>query len=269
MSAALIKQNVVDVFVFALIALLLARGRVAGIRGKAAAFIAASLSVLVVALAWAATRGTSPAGLWDAVVVFRLHASGLIGSAASEATPERLAHLARAFVTSGAAAILVVTGSVLVADRHRRRERFARRTSTVDGGPFDLMWPTLGMVAWELCGVALGGSYWLHYLIATVPGLVLLVITTVRHRPECWRWTGGVLAYAAVAAVAGVVALAVGGVPEPSHDLQVERYLADHAAAGDTGVVAFGDAAMLRGAGLRSPYPLIWSLPVRVRDPRR
>jgi hypothetical protein len=33
-------------------------------------------------------------------------------------------------------------------------------------------------------------------------------------------------------------------------------------------VVAFGDPALLDGAGLRSPYPLLWSLPVRVRDPQ-
>ena len=114
--------------------------------------------------------------------------------------------------------------------------------------------------------VAAGGSYWLHYLVGTVPGLVLTVAAVARHRPARLRWTAAVLAYAAVVAVASAVALAV-RVGEPSTDVQVENYLAAHARPGDTGVVAFGNPALLQGAGLSSPYPELWSLPVRVRDP--
>jgi hypothetical protein len=50
-------------------------------------------------------------------------------------------------------------------------------------------------------------------------------------------------------------------------DEAVERYLAAHARPGDTGVVAFGDPVLLQASGLASPYPQLWSLPVRVRDP--
>ena len=36
---------------------------------------------------------------------------------------------------------------------------------------------------------------------------------------------------------------------------------------GQTGVVAWGHPEILANAGLVSPYPELWSLPVRVRDP--
>ena len=45
-------------------------------------------------------------------------------------------------------------------------------------------------------------------------------------------------------------------------------YLAAHARPGDTAVVAFGTPNILPGAGLQSPYPQLWSLPARVRDPQ-
>jgi len=33
-------------------------------------------------------------------------------------------------------------------------------------------------------------------------------------------------------------------------------------------VVGFGNPAILENAGMASPYPQLWSLPVRVLDPR-
>ena len=32
-------------------------------------------------------------------------------------------------------------------------------------------------------------------------------------------------------------------------------------------MVAFGDPVLLQASGMASPYPELWSLPVRVRDP--
>jgi hypothetical protein len=48
----------------------------------------------------------------------------------------------------------------------------------------------------------------------------------------------------------------------------VVSYLEDHAEPGDTATVAFGRPNILAQTGLRSPYPQLWSLPVRVLDPR-
>ncbi|MFC6341554.1 hypothetical protein ACFP8W_06165, partial [Nocardioides hankookensis] len=44
-------------------------------------------------------------------------------------------------------------------------------------------------------------------------------------------------------------------------------WLDDHVRPGDTSVVAFGGPNILQATGMRSPYPDLWSLPVRVHDP--
>ncbi len=45
-------------------------------------------------------------------------------------------------------------------------------------------------------------------------------------------------------------------------------WLEDHARPGDTATVLYGGPDILQAAGLTSRYPELWSLPVRVRDPR-
>ncbi|HWJ80635.1 MAG TPA: hypothetical protein VNS55_00255 [Nocardioides sp.] len=265
MSAALVKQNVVDVFVFAVVALVLARRRVARPWVRAAAFATGSLGALAVVVGAAATRGTSPAELWDAIVVFRLQASAVIGSSASSATPQRMSELGAAFVVSGAALLLVVTAVVALAGAAGRR-RQAWASSAPQSVARDLTWPTLAMVAWELCGVVLGGSYWLHYLTGLVPGLVLLlVLVRVRHR---WAVVvAGCVGYAVLACAVAWTQLATAPVAVSS-DAEVATYLRDHAAPADGVVVAFGHPGIVAASGLTSPYEHLWSLPVRVRDPR-
>lgn len=44
-------------------------------------------------------------------------------------------------------------------------------------------------------------------------------------------------------------------------------YLRTHGSPVETGVVAFGQPQILRGAGLEPAYEYLWSLPARVRDP--
>jgi hypothetical protein len=55
--------------------------------------------------------------------------------------------------------------------------------------------------------------------------------------------------------------------PSPGPDAVV-GWLRRHARSTDTVVVAFGHADYLADTGLASPYTELWSLPVRVRDPR-
>jgi hypothetical protein len=248
-AAALIKQNVLDVFVVAIVLALARRRREPRLHRWLPAFAGGAVAVVVAALAVAAVQGTSPTALWDAVVVFRWHAATVIGSSASAATTQRLLHLLRAFAVSGAAAVLVA-GVVLLAPR-----RTAAR------------WPVLALVVWELCGIAAGGSYWLHYLTGLVPGLVLLATLA----PGTGRWrqrvVAVVLAYVAVMSAVGWARQ----VAAPAHvtpDAQVATYLRDHADRADGVVVAFGHPDIVAGSGLSSPYPQLWSLPVRVDDPR-
>lgn len=248
MSAALVKQNAVDVFVLAAVLLLTRRGRSAlGARG-AGALAAGGLAVLGAATGGAAGLGTSPRGLWDAVFVFRFEASAVISSSASPATSERMDRLTSVFVTSGAAALLVVLLLLMLIDRSS-----------------PLTWPAVALAGWELVGVALGGSYWWHYLTGLVPGLVLLVALAGRLRLR--SLVAAVLAYVLI--VNPVTLAQWTDLPDDgSSEEQAAAYLRAHAEPSDGVVVAFGHAEIVAASGLSSPYPYLWSLPVRVRDPR-
>lgn len=257
-AAMLVKQNEIDVFVFLGVALLLAR-RQRGIRATAldlAVTAGGALAVLAVVMADAAGKGTGLTALWDAVVTFRLQASATIHSSASTATATRLHHLLLALLVSGA--------PLLVVQLLRRI-----RTPTPAGTP-RMVWPTLAMLSWEAVSVLGGGSYWLHYLVVFVPGLVLTVavvsVTPLQRRVSASARP--VLAYAcAVTAVAcGFLGTPLGS--HPSGDAQVEAWMSVHARPGDSAVVAFGHPDILAATGMRSPYPDLWSLPVRVHDPR-
>ncbi|NYJ00431.1 hypothetical protein HNR19_001129 [Nocardioides thalensis] len=254
-----LKQSTVDVFLAAVMAAVvlarLGRWRRAGLLLGCVA--AAGLAVTAASVAWAASRGTDPVALWHAVVTFRADAAAVISEAAPTVNDGRAAGLVLAFAGSGALGLLVATSR-------------GRRTSEPDAAdPPAFRAITLTVVVWELVAVALGGSYWLHYLVATVPGLVLLAAVAARERTRL-RLLVGVVAYGAAATVLANVATAVpAGVTSPSaeDEVAVAAYLRESARPGDTGVVAFGSPWILREAGLESPYPLLWSLPVRVLDP--
>ena len=252
-SAALVKQNVVDVFVFALVALLVAHRQVERPAARAAAFTSGAVGTLAVAMVAAAAQGTSPAGVWNAIVVFRFHATAVIGSSASSATPERMHSLIEAFLASGAAAVLVMTAVLALREAVRRTQPLAV--------------PALVLVAWELVGVACGGSYWLHYLTGLVPGLVLLVAIARASRRWVTLLFTGVVSYVVLAAAVVWIDVANTPVGETS-DAQVESYLRAHAEPSDGVVVGFGHPGIVAGSGLSSPYEHLWSLPVRVNDPR-
>jgi hypothetical protein len=264
-GAALIKQNVVDVFVFAAVAATLLRGRGLRLGRRVAWFAGGAVATLGVAVAGAATRGTSPAGLWDAIVVFRLRALGVIGTSASENTHQRMVHVALAFLGSGAAVLLLVTVALVLHRGLQRRPTAAGTDPRPAVLPRWLAWAALAMVAWELCGVVLGGSYWLHYLTGLVPGLALLVALVGRAPGVARRVVAACLAYTLAAALVVWTQHAVAS-PTVSSDTQVETYLRSHAAPADTMLVAFGHPNIVASTGLSSPYPNLWSLPVRVRD---
>jgi hypothetical protein len=232
----------------------------------ALAFAAGAATVLVAALAGASVRGTSPTGVWDAVVWFRLRATDVIGSSASPATSQRLGHLALAYLCSGAAVVLVVT-AVTVLRQAVRRDDTGAPSAVSEPLSGLLAWPALAMATWELVAVALGGSYWLHYLTGTVPGLAVL-LAVVRPRPPARRLLGLAVGYTVVASAAVSVYVHAAGPASTPPDAEVERYLHGHAATTDGVVVAFGHPDIVAGSRLHSPYEYLWSLPVRVRDPR-
>jgi hypothetical protein len=243
--AVLVKQNFVDVFVFGMVLLVGRRSR----WGQLGALVAGGLGGLVAGCALAAIRGTSPADLWDALVVFRLRADGLIGTSADTATSERFGHVLLALLASGA--VFVVLAFAWLAVRRLRDP---------------LVLATIALLGWELFGVVAGGSYWLHYLIGLIPGLVLAV-GVLEVEPGRFRAAARSLtSYAVIAAVVSTIAWQLDAPADSTSD-RVSRWLAGQVRDGDTGVVLYGNPDLLWNAGLTSPYEELWSLPVRVRDP--
>ena len=252
-AAAMVKQNEVDVLLALVVLVVAGRAdrRAGSVLRDLAAAAAGGALLGVVVLGWAATRGTGPLGLWDAVVVFRAHAAGVLGASPSAAATARLHRTLLALLVSGAWVFPVL---LLAGWRALGRGPAAR-----------LRRPAVALVGWELVAVLAGGSYWLHYLVCLVPGTVLCV-ALLAQAPGATR--AGLrlgLAWAAAVAVVG----AAGHLQEPApapKDPATLHWLDEHARPGDTAMVAWGHADLQRATGMASPYEELWSLPVRVRD---
>ena len=245
--AVLTKQSQLDVFVVALVLAAASPGAPCCSLGVALG----ALFTLLWAVQVSASLGTSAGDLFDALVTFRREAAEVIAESATGTTPRRLAGMLGALVASAAPFVAV---GLLV-----------RLRGPATYGVRDLRWPAVALLGWELVVVLLGGSYWLHYLMGLVPGLVLLAAAAAQRRLEAGPTL--VLPYAAalvstVAAIGYVVA-----VPIDRPEAPVIDYLQAESSPGDTAIVAFGGANILRETGMTSPYEHLWSLPVRVRDP--
>ena len=260
-SAMAVKQNAVDVFVVT--AVVLALRSWSGRRRQAlrigVCFGVGAITALGLLLGLAQWRGTGPGGLWDAVVTFRFQAAAVIHHSASAATHARMLTLIGAAFLSVAPFLVGV-----LAIQASRRPAAVRPGSAA--AP-DLRWPALALLAWEVVSIAGGGSYWLHYLIVLVPGMVLLAAAAAQ-RPVSLRLAGGALTALAVASACITTVSAAHGARALTSDARVSAYVRAHARPGDSMVVAFGHPNILWDVGLPSPYPQIWSLPVRVRDSR-
>lgn len=256
-TAALVKQDMVDVLVvvaaLAVVQAVEHRGRAAVLRTAFA--LAGGLTVLVAVLTWAALRGTDPVPLWDALVTFRLEAAATIHAHAASTVPHRAVRLLLAVVASGTAFVVALLLWALT----------GRGRPTV---PLGVRVVPVVLLTWEAVAIGGGGSHWLHYLVGAVPGLVTSVAAVAALTPRrVHSWVAAALTYAAAVSLVslGWVGLAHAATPR---DTAVKDYLEDHARPGDTGLVAFGNPSILQAAGLPSPYEELWSLPVRVRDPR-
>jgi hypothetical protein len=247
-AAALVKQNAVDGFVMAAVLAvgLMVRRDWRGALVRTGSFAVGAACALVVALAFADLRGTSPGALWDAVVTFRAQAAAVIDASAPSSIPARFHGMLLAGLVAG---VPLVVGSALVALRRPSRDPL-------------LAWVAVAVLAWEAAGAVLGGNYWLHYLIALVPGLVLLV-----GAGGAGWWPRLAATYTAVCAAVSV-SFALQHPGAMSSDTEVAAYLRAASRPGDTVVVAFGHPDIVQASGLQSPYEHLWSLTARVRDPR-
>lgn len=269
-TAVLVKQNFVEVAV----ATLVVGAAVAVRRNLRSALllisaVGAGAAVIIGGfLALSVARGTSLSELWYATVVFRAHAGAVIAASATHATTDRAHLLAGAALLSGAPfALLLFRGLPW-----RLRPPAATTAGAADPTG---TWLCLAIVLTEATSIALGGSYWLHYLVQMVPGVAILAAVTNAHLPirgPARRLGAGAAVIALLVTVPASSAVSwaieVAHPRERTGDEQaVIDFLRAHADRGRSVVVAYGNAGLVRDAGMTSPYPDLWSLPVRVRDP--
>ena len=256
-AAVMVKQNFVDVLVFSVVLAIASalaaprgRGRIRRALTDLVALGVGGAAVVVTTVVGAATRGTTPSGLWDALVVFRLDAGIVIADSATGATDARFHLLLMAMCLSGSVALMTVFLAYAVP---RWRQPLVVATSA--------------LLVWELFGVLAGGSYWLHYLVGLIPGLVLAVALLTTRMQVLGLAARAVVCYAAVVALLTAPGALVAR--PPSHEAlpAAASWLQQHAHPGDTATILYGAPNILQAAGLSSPYPELWSLPVRVRDP--
>lgn len=252
-AAVLVKQNLVDGLVFAVV-LVVATGiaDTAGVRRTAGQVCLVMLGAAVppaVALAWSATA-TGAHGLWYTLYGFRLAGSSALFATTSAARAARLQGLGRAAVLSGMAALLVVCVMTLL----RRRRSDAATVALV------------AMLVAEVAGAAGGGYYWPHYLIGIVPATALLAAKAAAVRRP---WLLGLAVTATlVSSAVAVIVCAAGPTSTRSTEVAALSAWLDRAARpGDSAVVLYGEASVFDATPLRPAYPFLWTLPQRILDP--
>lgn len=253
-AACLVKQSFLDVFVFAgsLVAAGwmsrsggLARGRPRDLGWLAVGAVGAVAGVLL----GSALLGTTPQGLWEAIVVFRVRAAGVLGNGGS-ATNARTGAYPQTLLAAGALPLVVPFVLRLVGRR-----------------PTPLMVAALCTILWEAVAVLLGQQAWSHYLIGLTPGLVLAAALSLDGARWIAAWTRLSVCYAVAAALTVAIATHDAALA-PSQNQVVGEWLHASARSGDQAVVLVGQPDILEAAGMGSPYEYMWSLPIAVEDPR-
>jgi hypothetical protein len=251
MSALLIKQNFADVMVFGAAAYLIAGFRGEIPRRRLLRLIAGSgvgaLLVLIVLGLWTVQHGTSLGGVFDAMYPFRLRAGHVMAVAGRQHASVRLHSLLIAALRTGLAIALLVVARQVASRR--------RPTETA-------WWALLIAIVYGGVSVFLGGNYWAHYLVELIgPAAIAIGLLAARHA----RSARLVVSYVVVAAaLAWGVAVAT---PQNSEGAQVGRAVAMTAHPGDTIFAAYGRPNVVKASGLSSPYPYLWSLPLKTLDP--
>jgi hypothetical protein len=255
-AAGLVKQGFLDAVVFLAVLVVAETVRerrfTERCRLVGGGFVTGLATTAAATTAWAVQSGVDPARAWDDLVAFRAEAWSVIWDGRVQAPVGRAVVLA---------VLAVVTMLVPMAWTWLRRLRQARDVRPVE-------WAVTGLVAYAAWAIVMGGSYWLHYLVQTVPA-VALVAALVAPRPDV---LGAVMRRQARAAVA-VAVLAVAfttvvyaTVPRAGLHERTGEWLAAAAAPGDTAFVAYGHPSVLEAADLETPYPYLWSLSMRVHD---
>jgi hypothetical protein len=227
----------------------------AALRCALAAVAGAAVPVGVV-VAWALASGVRLQTLWYATVAFRADANRVIASQDAEGATSRIWVLVAVFVGVGMLLLLVCFLAQLAGMlRH-------------DAVPVVATTALLGV---DLLGVAVSGSYWTPYLFVVIPGLSLATAHLVTH--DRLGLTRDRATPAAVVLVVASSVLSLGGwvvgwvhgrVPV---EVRTGEAIAAVARPGDQVLVYGGRADIQWASRAGSPYPYLWSLPMRTLDP--
>lgn len=256
-SALLVKQSVADALVFGLVLALTSALTGAWPWRRALRTLglgtAGALVPLALTVSWAGTEGPGVRTLWFTLYQFRLDAAAVMVRHSSSANNDRAMTLIGLALISGIA-LVVLPGLWALGPRARRHD------------PVTLA--ALATVLVETLAVALGGSYWTHYLIGLVPGVALVASAAAageRRRPLAV--VPGLVAVLASAVVATAVQAATFAPASPDRSRAVAGWLRTASRPGDAGLITYGHADVLATAGLAPSYPYLWTLPMRTLDP--
>ncbi len=258
-AAALgLKQSLAGGLVFAVVLFLASWvwGPTGGRRvGALLASLLAGAAVPVLAtVAWAEAAGVRLSELWYTIYGFRSEAAQVIAESTSTKPAERIVLLLA--IAIGAGVVAIVGGFVV----HFRQHWTADRPVTVATG---------AVLTVELAGLVAGGSYWRDYLFPLVPPIALCVALLVSRGGRPARRMRAVallsLASAAISLVVWFV-LEVTGVIGYT-EVAAGEAIKEASEPGDSLVVFGGRADVQYSSELPSPYPHLWSLPMRTLDP--
>ncbi|MXG89380.1 hypothetical protein [Nocardioides flavescens] len=239
-----LKQNLAGALVLVGV-LLLATPRTR--RLLPAVALGAAVPVLAT-IAWALVAGVRLSVLWYAVYGFRADASAALAEGSAAAPARRALVLLLIVVVTGLGAALAAYAVTL-------RGQW-RHDAPLTGA-------VVAMVIFDVASLVAGGSFWQDYAFGLVPGALLaLVLVGARARR----------AVASLAVASSLVCLAGWGVwnlagRQEFSERDTGVALAAVAEPGDTLVVFGGRADVQLESGLASPYPYLWSLPMRALDP--
>lgn len=253
-----LKQNLATALVFAAVLLVVSwrTGRLTGraCLGLAGAGAAGAAVPVIGTLLWAERSGVRLASLWESVYGFRAEAARVIADGTTDA-PERRAWIL--LLIAVLTCLLAVLAGVLAHVGELWRENPPVLAATV------------AALALDLAALVAGGSYWQDYLLPLVPSAALATALLAGRDDRPGRRMRvlvlGAVGSAAVAMACWLVWNAAGR--QEFDEVRTGEAIAAVAEPDDSLVVFGGRPDLQHASGLSSPYPYLWSLPMRARDP--
>ncbi|HEV2798196.1 MAG TPA: hypothetical protein VGV65_11300 [Nocardioides sp.] len=260
MLAVGLKQSIVGGLVFGgvlLVGSVLARQLPWRATGRCALAAVAGAAVPVAAVVvWALVVGVRLEALWYTAVSFRSDANRTIATQAADGATGRIWVLVLVFIGIGMLVLVVCFLAQLPG------------LLRLDAVPVVAV---LVMLAVDLAALAVSGSYWMPYLFVPIPPVALalaLLLSNDRVRGTRDRANPAAIAFvvaSSVVALVGWTGAWVGGrVPV---EVRTGQALDAIAQPGDRVLVYGGRADIQWATHASSPYPHLWSLPMRTLDP--